>query len=177
MQPPADGDFKKLLSDVIKKQIVILGPDITLAKARNVHGLTIDNDGTVSAISGDPQELTKQLVEQFMELSGLIVKKTMEPLLGSYAGIFAGQPQPQATTTVIPAPTPAVPAGPVTQPVAQPTPPQTVAQTQPAAGRPMAEAPVSPPAAPVQSQKAPIQPQPKADRPMADITQTPAHGN
>lgn len=92
-----EGDHKQLLTQVIKKQMVILGPDITLAKARNVQGLTVTDDGTVTAITGDPQEVTKQLVNQFMELSGLIVKKTMEPLLASFPGLAAEQtasPQP-----------------------------------------------------------------------------------
>lgn len=82
-------DYKKLLSDVIKKQIIILGSDITLAKARNVQGLTVANDGTVTAISGDLKELTRSLIEQFIELSDLIVKKTMEPLLANYPMIHA----------------------------------------------------------------------------------------
>lgn len=81
MQPQTAEDYQKLLSDVIKKQIVVLGPNITLAKARNVKGLTITDDGTVTQIAGNPQEVTQQLVNQFMELSGMIVKKTMEPLL------------------------------------------------------------------------------------------------
>lgn len=77
-------DYKKLLTEVIKKQIVILGPDITLSKARNVKGLTIENDGTVSQISGNPQELIQELISQFVQLSGQIVEKTMEPLLANY---------------------------------------------------------------------------------------------
>lgn len=81
-------EYQKLLTDVIKKQIIILGPFITLAKARNVKGLTISDDGTVTALSGDPQQLTQQLIEQFMELSGLIVRKTMEPILASYPGLI-----------------------------------------------------------------------------------------
>ena len=36
MQP--NTDYKKLLSEVIQKQMVILGPSIALAKARNVQG-------------------------------------------------------------------------------------------------------------------------------------------
>lgn len=81
MQPQTTDDYKKLLTDVIKKQIVVLGPNITLAKARNVKEIIIADDGTVTQINGDPQVVTQQLVNQFMELSGLIVKKTMEPLL------------------------------------------------------------------------------------------------
>lgn len=92
--PQTDGDHQKLLTEVIKKQIVILGPDITLAKARNVEGLTVSDDGTVTGLSGDPAVITQKLVEQFMELSGLIVKKTMEPLLANYPKDGA-IPQPQ----------------------------------------------------------------------------------
>ena len=89
--------YKKLLTEVIKKQMIILGPDITLAKARNVKGLTVENDGTVSQISGDPQELIQNLINQFVQLSGLIVQKTMEPLLANYPQ----ESQSQATLSSI----------------------------------------------------------------------------
>lgn len=87
MPPQTDGDYQKLITEVIKKQMVILGPDITLAKARNVQGLTVADDGSVTALSGNPQELIQKLVEQFVELSGMIVKKTMEPLLSNFPGL------------------------------------------------------------------------------------------
>lgn len=113
MQPKTDQEYQKLLSEVIKKQIVILGPAITLAKSRNVTGLTIADDGTVTAMSGNPQLLTQQLVEQFMELSGLIVKKTMEPLLANYPDLAS----------------PTVPLIPM-QPTPNPTPPQSPTPTE-----------------------------------------------
>lgn len=80
-------EYQKLLSEVIKKQIIILGPDITLAKARAVAGLTVSDDGTVTHITGDPKTALQQLIDEFVGLSGLIVKKTMEPLLGNYPGL------------------------------------------------------------------------------------------
>ncbi len=89
-------DYKKVLTDVIKKQMIILGPSITLAKARNVPGLTISDDGTVTDIQGHPQELIQGLIDQFVQLSGLIVKKTMEPLLSIYPD---GVATPAAGTT------------------------------------------------------------------------------
>lgn len=118
MQPKTDQEYQKLLTEVIRKQIVILGPAITLAKARNVSGLTVSDDGTVTAISGNPQVITQQLVEQFMELSGLIVKKTMEPLLSNYPELAASPVvsttsptpiAPQTTQTPPPAPIPPAP--------------------------------------------------------------------
>jgi len=81
MSPTSGTDYKQLLTEVIKKQMVILGPNITLTKARNVSGLTVSDDGTVTDMKGSPQEMIQALIDQFVQLSGLIVKKTMEPLL------------------------------------------------------------------------------------------------
>lgn len=99
MQSTNPNDYKKVLTEVIQKQMVILGPLITLAKARNVKGLTVSDDGTVTEISGPPQELIQSLIDQFVQLSGLIVKKTMEPLLANYPdGVpIPTIPQPQPT--------------------------------------------------------------------------------
>lgn len=98
MQPQSAQDYKNLLTEVIKKQIVILGPDITLSKARNVKGLTVQDDGTVTDVTGSPQEVTQALIDQFVQLSGLIVKKTMEPLL---LGTAAAPQAPAQPSTVI----------------------------------------------------------------------------
>lgn len=80
-------EYKKLLTEIIKKQIVILGPDITLVKARNVSSLTVADDGSVTAVAGDPQKALQALIDQYVSLSGLIVKKTMEPLLAKYPSL------------------------------------------------------------------------------------------
>lgn len=80
-------DYQKLMSAVIKKQIVVLGPDITLVKARGVAGLIVADDGTVTKIEGDPKTLFQKLIDEFVSLSGLIVKKTLEPLLENYPGL------------------------------------------------------------------------------------------
>ena len=105
MQPTTD--YKKLLTEVIQKQMVILGPSIALAKARNVKGLTVGEDGTVVNIDGQPQELIQGLIDQFVQLSGLIVKKTMEPLLALYPSAVAD--------TLVKAATPIVTTGGVIQ--------------------------------------------------------------
>lgn len=80
----AKKDYKKLITQVIKKQMVVLGPEITLAKARSVKGLKVDEDGSVLEITGAPQEIIQNLVNQFIQLSGLIMQKTMEPILDDY---------------------------------------------------------------------------------------------
>lgn len=85
--PTSLDDYKKLMSELIKKQIIILGPDISLAKARGVAGLKVADDGSITEIVGDPKAILSQLIDEFVSLSGLIVKKTMEPLLSNYPGL------------------------------------------------------------------------------------------
>lgn len=88
MLPTTDTDYKKIFSELIKKQMLVLGPDITLAKVKNVQGITVDNSGEVQSITGDPQQLLQLLINQFVELSGMIVKKTMESILTTYPGVL-----------------------------------------------------------------------------------------
>lgn len=89
-----------MLTDAIRKQMIILGPQITLIKARNVHSLTISDDGAVVGINGNPQTIVTQFLEQFRDLSAPLVKKTMQPLLSTISSI----PQIDAKPAIAPSP-------------------------------------------------------------------------
>lgn len=86
-KPQTKEDYKELLTEVIKKQIVVLGPDVAILKARNVEGLKISEEGDVNEISGDPQKVLQKLIDQYVALSGEIVKSTVEPLLAKYPAL------------------------------------------------------------------------------------------
>ena len=79
--------YKKMLSDLIKKQMVMLGPNIALDKARKVPGLEVTDDGTVSAITGDARLVLKGVANEYMTLSGQIAQMTLNTLLEKYPGI------------------------------------------------------------------------------------------
>lgn len=79
--------YLALLSEIIEKQSVILGPDIAILKARNVANLTIDESGKVIDISSDPQSALKNLVNQYVELSGQIVKNALGSVFARYPEI------------------------------------------------------------------------------------------
>lgn len=100
----SESDYKQIFSELIKKQMLILGPQITLSKVKSVPGITVDANGEVTNIQGDSQALLQNLINQFVELSGLIVKKTMESILTSYpnlAGLgVAGAPPVQSPVEV-----------------------------------------------------------------------------
>ena len=86
-------DFQKLLTEAIRKQMIILGPQITLVKAHNVPGMTVSDDGTVVSLSGNPSDVVTQFLEQFREISAPLLKKTMKPLL-STVGTTASETPP-----------------------------------------------------------------------------------
>ena len=41
-------DYQSLLTDLIKKQMVMLGPGVAIAKARKISGLAVADDGQVA---------------------------------------------------------------------------------------------------------------------------------
>lgn len=82
-------DYQALLSDLIKKQMVMLGPPVAISKARKIGALTVTDDGNVSAIAGDAQAALKELASEYMALSGQIAQTTLASLLEKYPEIKA----------------------------------------------------------------------------------------
>jgi hypothetical protein len=81
---PEQGDYTKMLTDLIQKQMVVLGPNIALDKARKVAGLKIADDGSVLSAEGDPQMILKGVANEYMALSGQIAQMTLNSLLEKY---------------------------------------------------------------------------------------------
>ena len=80
-------EYTNLINDIIAKQTLILGPDIVLVKAKNVEGLKLDEKGKVLSIDGDPQAVLQMLIDQYISLSGMIVKNILNPVLAKYPDI------------------------------------------------------------------------------------------
>ena len=77
-------EYKKMLTDLIQKQMVVLGPNIALDKARKVAGVKVSDDGTVLDMDGDPQLVLKGVANEYMALSGQIAQMTLNSLLEKY---------------------------------------------------------------------------------------------
>lgn len=80
-------DYKNLINDIISKQTLILGPDIVLVKAKNVQGLKLDDKGYVLELEGDPQVVLERLIDEYILLSGQIVKNILSPVFAKYPQI------------------------------------------------------------------------------------------
>lgn len=79
--------YSALISEIIKKQSVILGPEIAILKARSVQGLMVDNDGKVTGVGENPKDTLQNLVDRYVELSGQIVKNALGSIFAKYPDI------------------------------------------------------------------------------------------
>ena len=79
--------YVAIISEIIARQSIILGPDIAVLKARSVIGLTVNNDGIVTDIQGDGNAVLQQLVNTYVELSGMIVKNALGSIFEKYPDI------------------------------------------------------------------------------------------
>lgn len=85
--------YQKLLTDAVRKQMIILGKEITLLKTKEIPGISVTEDGTVAFLNENNGEVVTKFLEEFRELSSPLVKKTMQPLL-SALGTETAQPNP-----------------------------------------------------------------------------------
>jgi hypothetical protein len=52
-----------------------------------VSGLQVDNDGKVTSVGDNPKETLQNLVDQYVELSGQIVKNALGSIFAKYPNI------------------------------------------------------------------------------------------
>ena len=76
-----------MLGEIIKKQIIILGPQIAVLKARKVPGLSVGDDGVVTNVSGPEQVVLQKLIDEYVALSGEIVKNAVNSIFEKYPSI------------------------------------------------------------------------------------------
>ena len=80
-------DYENLIGEIVRKQMDILGPDMAVRTANQVTGLEIDDQGVVSKLDGDPEQILQKLVEQYISLSGEIVRNILNPVFQKYPEI------------------------------------------------------------------------------------------
>lgn len=84
---PTNADYKQMLTEIIKKQIIILGPQIAVLKARGVPGLKVADDGTVIGVDAPEQVILQKLIDEYVALSGEIVKNAVNSIFEKYPSI------------------------------------------------------------------------------------------
>jgi hypothetical protein len=83
-------DYKLMMGEIIARQSVILGPEMAIMRARGVKGLTVTELGEVSDIEGEPKDALQHLIDQYVELSGQIVRATLGSIFQKYPSVGKG---------------------------------------------------------------------------------------
>lgn len=85
MIPEDQKIYQEILTAIVQKQMSILGPALALKKARNVKNLLVSEEGIVLSMTGNFEQVLKELINEFASLSGVIAKKfsqeAVEPIL------------------------------------------------------------------------------------------------
>jgi hypothetical protein len=77
-------EYKRLINEIISRQSIILGPEIAIMRARGVKGLTVNETGEVTNIEGVAKDVLQKLIDQYVELSGQIVRATLGSIFKKY---------------------------------------------------------------------------------------------
>lgn len=80
-------DYILLISEIIEKQAVILGPEIARLKARNVSEIVFNENGKITDIKGEPQKALQSLIDEYVNLSGQIVKNALSSIFEKYPSV------------------------------------------------------------------------------------------
>ncbi len=86
--------YKKFLTELVRRHMVIFGPNIARDIAMSVSGLTIDDTGEVSNISDSPVVVLQKVVTLYQELSEPVALLQFRLLLDQYPDIFLEYNQP-----------------------------------------------------------------------------------
>ncbi len=93
-------DYKELYTNIIRRQISLLGPQLAIAKARGVSGLSVDETGAVVAYQGDPKKILNDLISAYVAIFGTIVLESIKPIMEDFPNNHNnGVNAPPPTTT------------------------------------------------------------------------------
>lgn len=79
--------YKNIITDLIQRQMVILGPNVALGQVRKVEGLKVTDEGAVTELVGDPQAVLATVANQYMSLSGAIAQMTLQSVIAKYPDV------------------------------------------------------------------------------------------
>jgi hypothetical protein len=63
-------NYAELVEAAIRREMDILGDDQAVVMARDIDGLDVDDDGTVTGIDRSSMDVLEELVDAYVEVSG-----------------------------------------------------------------------------------------------------------
>ena len=79
-------DYKKTISELLRKHMVVLGPNIALAVARKIPALKLADNGDALEIAGDPKAALAAVADAYITFAGEISVMLLGSVTGEYHG-------------------------------------------------------------------------------------------
>ena len=79
-------DYHTLLTELIRKQMLILGPIFPIMQARLIKNLKIAENGMVLETTTDPKLIIKEFITQFLNISETLVDLSIKPMIYTFLG-------------------------------------------------------------------------------------------
>lgn len=76
------GDYQKVLTELIQKQMNMVGPGIALSIANKVPSVKVAENGEVLAIEGDPKVALESVANAYIAFSGEISRMILKSVMG-----------------------------------------------------------------------------------------------
>lgn len=77
-------EYKKIISELIQKQMDMVGPNVALSIVQKVSSLKVASNGEVLEITGDPKIVLESVANAYIAFSGeisrMILKSVMEKM-------------------------------------------------------------------------------------------------
>ena len=86
--------YKKFITELVRRHMVIFGPNIAREIAMTIPGLQVSETGEVTGITGAPLTALQKLIGKYQELSEPVALLQFRMLLDQYADIFLEYNQP-----------------------------------------------------------------------------------
>lgn len=62
--------YADLVEAAIRREMDVLGDEQAITLAREIEGLTVDDDGSVTSLDRSPDQVLSELVDAYVEASG-----------------------------------------------------------------------------------------------------------
>jgi hypothetical protein len=79
--------YKQVLTTMLQGLSEILDDHIIKEKVKDIKGLKIGANSKIEVLEGNPQKITLEVMDKFIDLSNEVVAKTFQPLLKKYPWI------------------------------------------------------------------------------------------
>lgn len=71
-------DTRRLIADLIRSEMALLGPGVALSLARKVNGLKLGGNGDILSVAGDEQSILDELTGAYTAFSPEAARLALE---------------------------------------------------------------------------------------------------